>query len=63
MGVWWEMIAGGKPWSYTNDIPSVKLGETDYRKVKSNGNHPANTRNVKKYIDFDCETWIRSVVG
>lgn len=52
MGVWWEMIAGGKPWSYTNDIPSVKLGETDYRKVESNGNHPANTRNVKKYIDF-----------
>lgn len=52
MGVWWEMIAGAKPWSYTNDIPSVKLGETDYRKVKSNGNHPANTRNVKKYIDF-----------
>lgn len=52
MGVWWEMIAGGKPWSYTNDIPSVKLGETDYRKVKSNGNHPANTGNVKKYIDF-----------
>lgn len=52
MGVWWEMIAGGKLWSYTNDIPSVKLGETDYRKVKSNGNHPANTRNVKKYIDF-----------
>ena len=52
MGVWWEMIAGGKPWTYTNDIPSVKLGETDYRKVKSNGNHPANTRNVKKYIDF-----------
>lgn len=52
MGVWWEMIAGGKPWSYTNDIPSVKLGETDYREVKSNGNHPANTRNVKKYIDF-----------
>lgn len=52
MGVWWEMIAGGKPWSYTNDIPSVKLGDTDYRKVKSNGNHPANTRNVKKYIDF-----------
>ena len=52
MGVWWEMIDGGKPWSYTNDIPSVKLGETDYRKVKSNGNHPANTRNVKKYIDF-----------
>lgn len=52
MGVWWEMIAGGKPWSYTNDIPSVKLGKTDYRKVKSNGNHPANTRNVKKYIDF-----------
>ena len=52
MGVWWEMIAGGKPWSYTNDIPSVKLGETDYRKVKSNVTHSANNANVKKYIDF-----------
>ena len=62
MGVWWEMIAGGKPWSYTNDIPSVKLGETDYRKVKSNGNHPANTENVKKYIDFAAKNGFSQVL-
>lgn len=52
IGVWWEMIAGGKPWAYTSDLPSVKLGETDYTQVKPNGIHPANTENVKKYIDF-----------
>ncbi len=34
IGVWWEMIAGGKPWAYTWDVPSVRLGETDYNKVK-----------------------------
>ena len=28
------------------------LGETDYTKVKPHGQHPANTENVKKYIDF-----------
>ena len=52
IGVWWEMIAGGKPWAYTWDIPSVKLDETDYTGVKPNGVHPANNANVKKYIDF-----------
>ena len=52
IGVWWEMIAGGKPWAYTWDVPSVRLGETDYNKVKPNGQHPANNENVKKYIDF-----------
>lgn len=52
IGVWWEMIAGGKPWAYTSDLPSVKLGETDYTQVKPNGIHPANTENVKRYIDF-----------
>ena len=52
VGVWWEMIAGNRPWAYTWELPSVKLGETDYTKVKPNGVHPANTANVKKYIDF-----------
>ena len=52
VGVWWEMIAGNRPWAYTWDLPSVKLHETDYTKVKPNGHHPANTANVKKYIDF-----------
>lgn len=30
----------------------MRLGETDYNKVKPNGQHPANNENVKKYIDF-----------
>ncbi len=47
IGVWWEMIAGNCPWAYTWDYPSVKLGETDYSKQKPNGQHPANTQNVK----------------
>lgn len=55
MGVWWEMIAGGKQWSYTFDLPSVKLGETDYSKVRPHGQHPANNENVKRYIDFAAE--------
>lgn len=55
IGVWWEMIGGGKPWSYTYELPSVKLGETDYNHVKPNGEHPANNENVKKYIDFAAE--------
>ena len=55
VGVWWEMIAGGKPWAYTFDLPSAKLDDTDYSKVKPNGIHPANTANVKKYIDFAAE--------
>ena len=55
MGVWWEMIAGGKQWSYTYDLPSVRLDETDYTKVHPHGQHPANNENVKRYIDFAAE--------
>lgn len=61
-GVWWEMIAAGKPWSYTYDLPSVKLGETDYTKVKPHGQHPANTANVKKYIDFAAKNGLQEVL-
>ena len=52
MGVWWEMISGKSSWSYTNDFPSVKLGETDYAHAKPNGTHGANNANVRRYIDF-----------
>lgn len=52
IGVWWEMIGGGKQWSYTNDLPSVKLDELDYTSTKPHGQHPANNENVKRYIDF-----------
>ena len=52
MGVWWEMISGKSTWSYTNDFPSVKLGQTDYVHAKPNGTHGANNANVRRYIDF-----------
>lgn len=52
MGVWWEMITGKSTWAYTDDLLSVKLGETDYTKVRPNGRHGANNENVKRYIDF-----------
>jgi len=55
VGVWWEMINGMKQWSYTNDLPSVKIGETDYTKVKPHGQHGANNDEVRKYIDFAAE--------
>ncbi len=55
IGVWWEMIGGGKPWSYTDDIASIKLDTVDYTKAVPHGKHPANNENVKKYIDFAAE--------
>ena len=55
IGVWWDMITGKGSWAYTDDLSSVKLGETDYNKTKPNGKHSANTANVKRYIDFAAE--------
>jgi hypothetical protein len=52
MGVWWEMISGKSTWNYTNDFPSVKLGQTDYVHATPNGTHGANNANVRRYIDF-----------
>lgn len=61
-GVWWEMIAGEGTWAYTDDVSSVKLGETDYSKTKPNGRHSANTANVKRYIDFAADNGIDAVL-
>ena len=55
IGVWWDMITGKGSWAYTDEVASVKLGETDYTKTKTNGKHSANTANVKRYIDFAAE--------
>ena len=52
MGVWWEMISGKSTWNYTNDFPSVKIGETDFEHATPNGTHGANNANVRRYIDF-----------
>ncbi len=55
VGVWWEMISGKGSWSYTDEYPSVKLGQLDYTKAKPNGRHSANNENVRRYIDFAAE--------
>lgn len=52
MGVWWEMISGKSTWAYTDDYPSVKLGQTNFEQATPNGRHAANNTNVKRYIDF-----------
>ncbi|MDD5779628.1 MAG: glycoside hydrolase family 97 protein [Bacteroidales bacterium] len=52
IGVWWDMITNKGTWAYTDDLSTVKLGETDYSQTKPNGRHSANTENVKRYIDF-----------
>ena len=62
MGVWWEMFTGNvKTWAYSDDY-LAKPGITDYSQLKSNGHHPANTENVKKYIDFASEHGIDAVL-
>jgi hypothetical protein len=61
-GVWWEMIVGHGSWNYTNDYPSVRLGETDYSKCTPNGTHKANNENVKKYIDFAAKNGLQEVL-
>ena len=62
VGVWWEMITGKSDWSYTSDLKSVHLGETDYTKVKPHGRHGATTENVKKHIDFAAKHGIDGVL-
>lgn len=61
-GVWWDMIVGRGTWSYTNELPSVHLGVTDYSKCKPNGTHSANNENVKKYIDFAADNGLDEVL-
>ncbi|MCH5228398.1 MAG: glycoside hydrolase family 97 protein [Muribaculaceae bacterium] len=62
IGVWWEMFTGRqKTWAYSDDY-RAKPGVTDYTKLKPNGRHPANTENVKKYIDFAAKHGIDAVL-
>ncbi len=55
VGVWWEMITGKSTWAYTDDLPGVQLGSTDYTQTQPNGKHGATTNHVKEYIDFAAE--------
>ena len=62
MGVWWEMFTGyEKTWAYSDDH-LAKPGITDYTKLTPNGRHPANTENVKRYIDFAADHGIDGVL-
>ncbi|WP_228441306.1 glycoside hydrolase family 97 protein [Chryseobacterium phosphatilyticum] len=52
VGVWWEYFTGGgSTWAYS-DNQDIRIGETDYKTLKPNGRHGANTKHVKEYIDF-----------
>ena len=62
VGVWWEMITGKSTWNYTDEFPSVKLGETDFENAEPNGKHGANTAHVKEYIDFAAENGFDGVL-
>lgn len=62
MGVWWEMITGKSSWAYTDDLLSVRLGETDYSKVRPNGRHAANNENVKRYLDFASKNGFKELL-
>ena len=55
IGIWWELMLGKSKWYYTDDFKGVKLGESDYTKVKPVPNHGANNENVRRYIDFAAE--------
>lgn len=62
MGVWWEMISNAGTWAYTSGLPSVKLKETDYSKVRRDSRHSANNDNVMKYIDFAADNGFDAVL-
>lgn len=61
VGVWWEMHAGIATWNYS-DTGNLKLAETDWKSLKPNGKHGANTANVKRYIDFAAKNRIDAVL-
>ncbi len=62
MGIWWEMICNKLSWSYTDDMPSVQLGVTDYSQCKPNGRHGATTKYVKEVIDFASENGFDAIL-
>ncbi len=71
-GVWWEMIVGKSNWHYTDDYPSIKLGDgafpnapstiVNYQTAKPNGRHAANNEKVKRYIDFAAANGLQQVL-
>ena len=61
VGVWWEMHIGTGSWNYA-DVADTSLTGTDWKSLKPNGKHAANTANVKRYIDFASKNGIDGVL-
>lgn len=61
VGVWWEMHVNTSTWNYA-DVNNVKIDETDWKALKPNGKHGANTANVKRFIDFAAKNGIDGVL-
>lgn len=61
VGVWWEMHIGTGSWNYA-DVADTTLTGTDWRSLKPNGKHAANTANVKRYIDLAAKNNIHGVL-
>ena len=61
VGIWWEMHIGTGTWNYS-DANNIILAETDWKSLKPNVKHSANTANVKRYIDFAANNNIQGVL-
>lgn len=58
VGVWWELQTSKTGWKYS-DFPDSLDAQG---KLIPNGNHGANTANVKRYIDFAAAHGIKGVL-
>jgi len=58
MGVWWEMQTGKSNWNYTFNIDSLSTSGA----LIQQGNHGANTANIKRYIDFASRNGIEGLL-
>ncbi|GAB4337501.1 MAG: glycoside hydrolase family 97 protein [Flammeovirgaceae bacterium] len=61
IGVWWEMHIGKSTWNYS-DIDNVKLTSTNWKALKPNGKHGANTERTMQYIDFAAKHGFQGVL-
>jgi len=61
VGVWWQMHVGTGTWNYA-DTANLVLKNTDWKKLRPNGKHAANTANTKRYIDFASKHGITGVL-
>lgn len=58
VGVWWELQTGKSGWNYSDYSDSTDAEG----KLIPNGKHGANTKNVKRYIDFAAKHGINAVL-